>query len=179
MEWGENGGREWSSGRQGRAPVQRGRNVGAGLCVVLATVVSLSASFGTAVAAVSPYGQVRERPIPGDPVRIDSGLVSGKLLASGVRAYFGVPFAAPPVRELRWREPQPAPPWNGVLDADRPAPECMQTLRAHDINHYFGEESTSEDCLYLNVWAPPDATSGAHRPVIVWIYGRRIHDRLG
>ncbi|MDB6011935.1 MAG: para-nitrobenzyl esterase [Gammaproteobacteria bacterium] len=128
-------------------------------------------AWNAAVAAVSPYGQVRERPIPGDPVRIDSGLVSGKLLASGVRAYFGVPFAMPPVRELRWREPQPAPPWTGVLDADRPAPECMQTLRAHDINHYFGEESTSEDCLYLNVWAPPDATNGAHRPVIVWIYG--------
>ena len=149
-----------------------GGNEGAGRWAgVLATVFILSASFGTAVAAVSPYGQVRERPIPGDPVKIDSGQVSGKLLASGVRAYFGVPFAAPPVRELRWREPQPVPPWNGVLDADRPAPECMQTLRAHDINHYFGEESTSEDCLYLNVWAPPDATSGAHRPVIVWIYG--------
>src|ERR1700722_8698755 len=141
-----------------------GGRLGAGATAVLAMVLHLS-SLGAASAAVSPYGQVRERPIPGDPVRIDSGLVSGKLLGSGVRAYFGVPFAAPPVRELRWREPQPVPPWNGVLDADRPAPECMQSLRAHDINNYFGEESTSEDCLYLNVWTPPDRTSGTGSPV--------------
>jgi carboxylesterase type B len=112
-----------------------------------------------------------ERPAPGDPIAIDGGRVDGKLLASGVKAYFGIPFAAPPVREFRWRDPQPVQPWSGVRHADRFAPECVQTLRAHDINHYFGEEATSEDCLYLNVWVPPDATSTARRPVAVWIYG--------
>jgi para-nitrobenzyl esterase len=115
--------------------------------------------------------QVVERPVPGDPVAIDSGAISGKLLASGVRAYLGVPFAAPPVGALRWREPQPVKPWKGVYHADRKMPECMQVLRPHNINHYFGEEPTSEDCLYLNVWAPPTAKSGAKLPVIVFIYG--------
>jgi para-nitrobenzyl esterase len=117
------------------------------------------------------FAQVVDRPVPGDPIAIEGGRVDGKLLASGVRAYFGVPFAAPPVRELRWREPQPVQPWSGVRHADRFAPECIQTLRAHDINHYFGEEATGEDCLYLNVWAPAGSSSDAPRPVAVWIYG--------
>jgi len=128
--------------------------------------------------ALTPAGwsQVMNRPIGTDPVRLDSGLLAGKQLASGVRAYLGVPYAAPPVRDLRWREPQPAKSWHGILEAERTAPECIQNLRAHDINHYFGEEATSEDCLYLNVWAPPEVAAarqaGAQKyPVVVWIYG--------
>jgi para-nitrobenzyl esterase len=112
--------------------------------------------------------QVVETPIPGDPVAIDTGKLNGKLLPSGVRAYFGVPFAAPPTGDLRWREPQPREPWNGVYNADRMASECIQILRPHNINHYFGEEATSEDCLYLNIWAPPKADKA---PVILWLYG--------
>jgi carboxylesterase family protein len=115
--------------------------------------------------------QIVERTIPEDPVVVDSGAISGKLLDSGVRAYFGVPFAAPPVRDLRWREPQPIAPWKGVYHADRKAPECIQVLRRHDINHYFGEEATSEDCLYLNIWASGTAKPGAKLPVIVYIDG--------
>jgi para-nitrobenzyl esterase len=93
------------------------------------------------------------------------------LLASGAKAYLGIPFAAAPVRELRWREPQPVRPWRGVYNADRKMAECIQVLRPHNINHYFGEEPTSEDCLYLNVWAPPAARAGARLPVVVFIYG--------
>jgi len=115
--------------------------------------------------------QIVETPVPGDPVSIDSGLVAGKVLSSGVKAYLGIPFAAPPVRELRWREPQPVKPWKGVYNADRKMPECIQVLRPHNINHYFGEEASSEDCLYLNVWAPSSAKSGSNLPVIVFIYG--------
>jgi len=115
--------------------------------------------------------QIVETPVPGDPVKIDSGLMAGKLLPSGVRAYLGVPFAAPPVRELRWRDPQPVKPWTGVYNADRKPHMCMQWMRAHDLNHYFGEEAPSEDCLYLNLWAPADAEAGQNLPVIVWIYG--------
>jgi len=103
-----------------------------------------------------------------EPIRTDAGLVDGVTLASGVRAWLGVPMAAPPVRELRWRAPQPAAKWTGVLHADRYAPMCLQTLRTRTMNHYFGSEATSEDCLYLNVWAP---ASGERLPVIVWIYG--------
>lgn len=102
------------------------------------------------------------------PVSVDGGLVEGVTLASGVRAWLGVPFAAPPVRELRWKPPQPVPPWRGVLHAERAAPMCLQALRSRTMNHYFGNEGISEDCLYLNIWAP---ARGRRLPVIVWIYG--------
>lgn len=131
------------------------------------------ASIGTGLAPALQVGSAPpvERAIAEDPVALDSGRIDGKQLSSGVKAYFGIPFAAPPVGALRWREPQPVKPWSGVLHADRFAPECVQALRAHDINHYFGEEATSEDCLYLNVWVPPNAKSNARLPVAVWIYG--------
>ena len=115
--------------------------------------------------------QITLKPVAGDPVKIASGLVSGTYLPSGVKAYLGVPFAAPPVRELRWRAPQPVKAWGGVFTANRMQPECPQNLRSSDINHYFGEEALSEDCLYLNVWAPASARTGARLPVVVWIYG--------
>jgi para-nitrobenzyl esterase len=127
--------------------------------------------FGAGVVLLPAGAQIVEKAIPGDPVAIDSGMVAGKVLPSGIRAYFGIPFAAPPVRENRWREPQPVKAWKGVYNADRKMPECIQVLRAHNINHYFGEEPTSEDCLYLNVWAPAAARPGANLPVIVFIYG--------
>lgn len=125
----------------------------------------------TALWMSSTQAQIVETPIPGDPVAIDTGNVSGKLLPSGVRAYFGVPFAAPPTGNRRWAEPQPREAWQGVYNADRFAPECIQILRPHNINHYFGEEATSEDCLYLNIWAPASSPQGQKAPVILWLYG--------
>lgn len=115
--------------------------------------------------------QIVETPVPGDPVSVETGKLSGKVLSSGVRAYFGVPYGAPPVQERRWLEPQPVQAWRGIYHADRFAPECIQILRPHDINHYFGEEATSEDCLYLNIWAPPSTRTDAKHPVVVWLYG--------
>ena len=115
--------------------------------------------------------QIVETPVVGDPLSIDSGKVAGKTLSSSVKAYFGIPFAAPPVGDLRWREPQPVKPWKGVYNADRKMPECIQVLRPHNINHYFGEEPSSENCLYLNVWAPASAKAGSNLAVIVFIYG--------
>ena len=102
------------------------------------------------------------------PVAVDGGSIDGVTLPSGVQAWLGVPFAAPPLRELRWKAPQPVVPWRGTYHADRTAPECLQPLRGARQNHYFGNEASSEDCLYLNVWAPKAAKRA---PVVVWIYG--------
>lgn len=107
-------------------------------------------------------------PAQAEPIAVDGGQVEGTTLPSGVAAWLGVPFAAPPLRDLRWKPPQPVVPWQGTLHADRFAPECLQPLRGSLQNHYFGNEATSEDCLYLNIWAPPKA---AKAPVVVWIYG--------
>jgi len=125
-----------------------------------------------AVVLAGAAGLALAAPARADTVKVDGGLVDGKALGSGVTGWFGVPFAAPPVRDLRWRAPQPVQPWQGVLHADRFAPMCLQGLRARTMNHYFGNEAISEDCLYLNVWAPEGAAAAGRKlPVIVWIYG--------
>lgn len=108
--------------------------------------------------------------VPGDPVLTIGGPVAGTTLASGVRAYFGIPFAKPPVNARRWARPEPVQ-WDGVWTATRKGPQCVQVLRRQDINHYFGEEPSGEDCLYLNIWAPAGANAGAKLPVVVFIYG--------
>jgi para-nitrobenzyl esterase len=104
------------------------------------------------------------------PIQTESGQVAGMVLPSGVRAWLGVPFAQPPTGELRWQRPQPLR-WQGVWYADRKMSECMQVLRPHKINHYFGEEPTSEDCLYMNIWAPANSSARSQLPVIVFMYG--------
>jgi para-nitrobenzyl esterase len=100
------------------------------------------------------------------PVATQSGLVAG-VHADGVSAWLGLPFAAPPTGDLRWRPPQAPAPWRGVRKADAFAPACLQTGVSMP-----GEAPprTSEDCLYLNVWAPAHA-AGVRLPVLVWIHG--------
>ncbi len=112
-------------------------------------------------------------PLAAQTVAVEGGTLAGLTLASGVRTWLGVPFAAPPLRELRWRPPQPAAKWAGTFHADRAAPMCLQAGRGRTMNHYFGSEATSEDCLYLNIWPPPQQTgsAGEKLPVVVWIYG--------
>ena len=76
-----------------------------------------------------------EKPLP--PVDTTGGRVAGLVLPSGVKAWLGVPYATPPTGSLRWRPPEPFQ-WRGTWNADRMMPECVQVLRAHDINHYYG-----------------------------------------
>lgn len=114
-------------------------------------------------------------------MRIDSGLLTGVLGAGGgAYAYLGIPFAEPPVGDLRWRAPTPVAPWNGVRAADRFAPQCVQPGRAADSVYaeFSGIQAMSEDCLYLNVWTPQEAM-GAALPVMVWIHGGAFQQGSG
>ncbi len=90
------------------------------------------------------------------------------VVADGVASFKGIPFAAPPVGELRWKAPQPAKSWTGVKKADAYAPGCMQDLSMAKMAG--ASASVSEDCLYLNVWTAAK-TAGEKRPVMVWIHG--------
>src|ERR1039458_5950975 len=96
----------------------------------------------------------------------ESGAISG-VPESGLSVYKGVPFAAPPVGDLRWRPPTHVAPWTGTRKADAFAPACMQVGVSMP-----GEmpPAVSEDCLYLNIWTPAKGTH-ERQAVIVWIYG--------
>jgi para-nitrobenzyl esterase len=83
-------------------------------------------------------------------VRVDGGLVSGTTNGS-IRIFQGIPFAVPPVGELRWRMPQSPTPWQGVRKSESFSPACMQDPRRANSVYFNGAEQTSEDCLYLNV----------------------------
>lgn len=104
---------------------------------------------------------------PALQVKTANGTLEG-VDESGVWAFKGVPFAAPPVGDLRWREPQPVANWTGVRKADQFGPRAMQLPIFSDMQ--FRSDGVSEDCLYLNVWTP--AKSATDRlPVLVYFYG--------
>ena len=103
-------------------------------------------------------------------IQTDRGQLQGKLSDDGtVRAFLGIPYAAPPVGPLRWKPPQPAVQWKDVRSAQSYGSHCMQVNQFSDMT--FHDPGASEDCLTLNLWTPHDAAPGAKLPVMVWIYG--------
>jgi len=106
---------------------------------------------------------------PAQIVQVDvtGGKIAGTV-AEGLSEFKGIPFAAPPVGELRWRAPQPVGPWSGVRQASAFGAACMQNSAA--LAREAPGTSMSEDCLYLDVWTPAK-TARERLPVIAWIYG--------
>ena len=126
--------------------------------------VAIAASTVTTPAAIS------------DPVKTASGQLAGVTLQSGVRVFKGIPFGAPPVGDLRWKEPQPVAKWNGVRKADTFGNVCVQPSQPNRLPNKNvttdlpDSPKTSEDCLYLNLWTAADRAN-ERRPVMVWIFG--------
>ena len=119
---------------------------------------------------------------PTEPVEIESGLVSGVYNSdTSVRIFAGIPYAAPPVGDLRWKAPQSPAPWSGIRAADHFSANAMQLkIPAFMANFYkspwtseytvAGKEPMSEDSLYLNIWTSAKSAE-EKRPVIVYIHG--------
>ncbi|QRO02325.1 carboxylesterase family protein [Archangium violaceum] len=101
-------------------------------------------------------------------VRVSGGVVQGSV-RDGVLSFKGIPFAAPPVGDLRWRPPQPVQEWSGVRQATAFGHDCMQIPFAADAAPLG--TSPAEDCLTLNVWRAAEAPKDGKLPVMVWIYG--------
>jgi len=99
------------------------------------------------------------------------GQITGLQVSSNVEAYLGIPYAAPPIGNLRWKATRPPTPWNGTLIADKFKPACPQhgNFFANVPSSKFGKPVGNEDCLYLNIWKPSNSTEKL--PVVFWIHG--------
>jgi para-nitrobenzyl esterase len=138
-----------------------------GLVLLIFQVVTFGAALG---ASTNPSSE--KTPTP--PVQIDAGAIRGLMLGNGkdVAAFKGIPYAAAPVGERRWKPPQPVEQWQGVRDCFEFGPACPQVvpLLLSAIPEMAIGAATSEDCLYLNVWMPTKH-EGKKLPVLYWIYG--------
>lgn len=123
---------------------------------------SVALDLAISLLALTTHSAVA-KPGPDLVVQTEAGTVAGT--GSDIAAFKGIPYAAPPIGSLRWRAPQPPAPWSGVRDATRFGDDCVQTPYV-----IASGQSTSEDCLTVNVWTAARG-HGAHRPVMVFIYG--------
>jgi para-nitrobenzyl esterase len=118
--------------------------------------------FAAAVLSIAPFAQSQIQ-----NVKVTGGQLQG-VIADGVASFKGIPFASPPVGDLRWKAPEPSNAWTGIRKADVYAAGCMQDSSM--VRMVGASVSVSEDCLYLNVWTAA-TNAGEKRPVMVWIHG--------
>ena len=147
------------------------------LCRSLVTVGIAAAAVLSGGAVNADNASARARHLPGwfgsgPAVHVDSGWVRGNT-ENGVHQFLGIPYASPPVGDLRWRPPEPPQKWSGVLEATELPNLCAQVTT---LGVFAGPASVDEDCLYLNVYTTGmggrgQGNSGTKRPVLVWIHG--------
>jgi len=131
-----------------------------------AAAIAFSALVAGALAATASAAPAAPRSPGARLIVTTTGGTLRGTTAGPADEFLGIPYAAPPVGPLRWQPPQPAAAWTGIRDAAAFAPHCPQPPSG------FGVASTSENCLYLNVFTPPGARDGAHGlPVMVWVHG--------
>jgi para-nitrobenzyl esterase len=142
-----------------------GRRVRTGLAAAAAatTVLTAAAACTTATATPGPSKSAGQNHGSELVVATVGGAVHGKAVAA-TREFLGIPYAAPPVGALRWQPPRPVAPWRGTRAATAYAPHCPQPSGA------FGRSSTTENCLYLNVFTPA-RSEARNLPVMVWVHG--------
>lgn len=127
---------------------------------------------GLSVLVVAVLAAIQAWPVTAaqPTVTTAQGKATGKLMDNGrVRAFLGLPYAAPPVGQLRWRAPEPPAAWHGVRDATKFGTRCEQWPIWKD--YIFQDDGPSEDCLYLNVYVPATARAKSRLPVMFWIHG--------
>jgi para-nitrobenzyl esterase len=142
-----------------------GRRVRTGLAAAAAATAVLTAAAACTTATATPgtSKSAAQNHESGLVVATAGGAVRGQAAAAG-KEFLGIPYAAPPVGALRWQPPRPAAPWHGTRAATSYAPHCPQPPGS------FGRASTSEDCLYLNVFTPA-GSKARNLPVMVWVHG--------
>ena len=128
---------------------------------------SLVAFFWLAIGLATGCGSARDT-VSGQ-IHLDDGTIQGRQFEGGLHAYMGIPYAAPPTNDRRWKPPAAVMPWSGVRDATSPGPACMQPS---SLASFYDENIThqNEDCLTLNVWTRASAADD-RLPVMVWIHG--------
>jgi para-nitrobenzyl esterase len=150
-----------------------GQNMSRSIWIAGAFIIVLGSLGATkrSPEANAPQSRVNPRPSALTPLTITTrqGQLAGSV-DGGAISFKGIPYAAAPIGDLRWREPQPAPPWQEVRSANTFGKSCIQPTFDASMDGSGSVGSQSEDCLSLNVWAPR-ANSATKRPVMVWIHG--------